>query len=185
MIINKTKKFMFIHIPKTAGTSLQNALTGSPVKPKHNYMKDVKYAGFFTFAFVRNPWDRLLSLHTYASERNLIKQKDFKQWLLFEEWWEGEEIKFNQQKDRLPYQRRPMSDWITDNNTIVVDFIGKFETLQTDINVLRKQHGIDIAPLSHINRTDHFHHRDVYDDEMKEFVSHHHKIDITNFDYEF
>src|SRR5690606_4582096 len=65
-------KCIFIHIPKTAGTSIINAITQQPVSgrlhlPWYIYEKanPSKFARYFKFAFVRNPWDRTFSAYNY------------------------------------------------------------------------------------------------------------------------
>ncbi len=57
---------IFIHIPKTAGVSLCEALYGTPII-SHARLRHYQvvydwqtYESYFKFAFVRNPWDRLL-----------------------------------------------------------------------------------------------------------------------------
>jgi len=188
MIINKEKKFIFIHVPKTAGYSLENSLEGDSVRPRHEYAQNIKpkYPDFFTFAFVRNPWERLLSLHTFSVKGGWIKEKDFKRWLLGGGWWEAEETRFGQHETRLPHQRRPMCDWLmNDEKELMVDFVGRFEFLHRDVGVLRKTHNITIEAVPHLNHSDHKHYSNKYDDEMKEFVTHYHKIDLETFEYTF
>ncbi|QDP01989.1 sulfotransferase family 2 domain-containing protein [Thalassotalea sp. PS06] len=68
-----TKKYecIFIHIPKTAGTSILNALQGKKVNRDHcsfhEYSRSdvIKYSEFFKFTFVRNPYDRAVSTYEY------------------------------------------------------------------------------------------------------------------------
>ena len=55
---------IFIHIPKTAGSSVAQALFGgSRHVPYFEYerINPRKFKRFFKFSFVRNPWDRLVS----------------------------------------------------------------------------------------------------------------------------
>ena len=66
MIINHNKKYVFVHIHKTAGTSISiNMLKsgGIKYKNKHSFITELEneYKNYFKFSFVRNPWDRLVS----------------------------------------------------------------------------------------------------------------------------
>ncbi len=57
-------KCIFVHIPKSAGTSVKNALFPNTKGPGHRMAMDYylenpkKYEEYFVFAFVRNPFDR-------------------------------------------------------------------------------------------------------------------------------
>ena len=75
MICHKSK-VIFIHIPRTAGTSVEKAFVGKDwfnidVSTKHIYASTARdyYAEFwdeyFKFSIVRNPWDRMLSLSKF------------------------------------------------------------------------------------------------------------------------
>ncbi|MBI2295663.1 MAG: sulfotransferase family 2 domain-containing protein, partial [Betaproteobacteria bacterium] len=90
MVLSDTRKFLFIHIPKTAGTSIQHVLEPYGVTDflaysrgierylsvKRQFPAHLRYADaaamltvdlsrFFKFTFVRNPWDRYVSLYEY------------------------------------------------------------------------------------------------------------------------
>src|SRR5690606_33346091 len=80
-------KCIFIHIPKTAGSSIITALNGSVSKRQHlpwyifQKSNPKKYEKYYKFAFVRHPVDRAVSAYNYLSkggnEKNdiIIKQK--------------------------------------------------------------------------------------------------------------
>jgi hypothetical protein len=68
VIIHK-HKCIFIHIPKTAGMSIQQGF-GREHNHNHPHKKPEDFSlsrwnSYFTFCFVRNPWDRLLSAYLY------------------------------------------------------------------------------------------------------------------------
>jgi hypothetical protein len=68
MLISKKKKFIFVHVQKTAGTSLrrvlrENASDARQWHGRHGHASSgiaeigrERWDQFFSFGFVRNPW---------------------------------------------------------------------------------------------------------------------------------
>jgi hypothetical protein len=75
-MIIKNKKLLFIHIPRTGGTSIEqsfgrprckegiNSLTQHNTLKQYSEKEDIN--SYFTFSFVRNPWDRLISWYLWS-----------------------------------------------------------------------------------------------------------------------
>jgi hypothetical protein len=79
MIIH-ARRLIFVHIQKTGGNAISTALGQNPDCPeKHFFARDLRelyctdvWNAYFKFAFVRNPWDRLVSwwsMHITAKAR--------------------------------------------------------------------------------------------------------------------
>lgn len=135
-----------------------------------------KWDGYFKFSFVRNPWDRLVSLYHY--KRDLFccvsKQTPFCEWLipyLLKDDFDSSEEDF-----------RTIRNWFDQNQ---LDFVGRFENLQEDYNYICDQIGKKRNFLPHIYKTDHRHYSCYYDDYLCDLVAKKYASDIKDYEYEF
>ena len=180
-MIDHTHRIIFTHIPKTGGTSIEKAISNRDWweddlrKEKHittNQAKKIykKYwKKYFKFSVVRNPWDLMVSWYKW---RNL--NCDYKKYLL----------EYNILTPLVPAVSA--ADYIlNDNNELQVDFVCKFENLHHDFQSMCKKSGIKNITLPHINKTNHKHYTEYYDDETREIVEQKYARDIEYFGYEF
>ena len=132
---------------------------------------------YFTFSFVRNPFDRVVSMWKFLQHPNHEK-----------EW-----IKIVGSLDKCDFKvfARKIKN-INTNITIPlshfttgVDFVGKCENLQKDFNVICDKIGIPNQELPHKNASKHKHYTEYYDDETKQIVAEKYAKDIEVFGYEF
>ncbi|MCM2291260.1 sulfotransferase family protein [Allorhizobium sp. BGMRC 0089] len=197
-----TDDYIFIHVPKTAGRAITKRLGGeSDAVPTHlpyHRLSDFNIASPFTFGFVRNPWDRLVSLYSFMCQKPLqsyesplyqqhIRDIGFKAWLLDDgffmkqdEHWQCESLQ--------PMQRRSQMFWLEG-----CDFIGRVETINDDFIRLRKQLGLKprlaewfgLPALSRKNASKRGAYRDYYDSRSIDFVAEHFAAEIDRFGYRF
>src|SRR6266542_4784756 len=77
-------------------------------------------------------------------------------------------------------------DWITDGkDSVLVDFIGRFERLQDDFAVVCSRIGVPCPPLPHEGRSVRTCYVEYYDDETRALVARRFRPDIDYFGYEF
>jgi len=180
--------FIFIHINKTAGTSLYRTL-GIPWK-RHLTSQEVidivgqeKWQKAFKFAFVRNPWDKVVSQYKYRIKTNQNRMKeneiDFNNWV----------IKAYKEKDLryfdLPKLFAPQAEWLKNNEgKIDMDFIGRFENLHNDFEKVSKELKLQ-KELPHLNKTNHKPYQDYYNKDSINIIENHYKEDIEMFGYKF
>ena len=75
----------------------------------------------------------------------------------------------------------PQTNWIVDNKgQILVDFVGRFENLETDFGVVcERLHRT--AALPHIRKSQHEHYRSYYNETTKNIVATRFAADIERF----
>ncbi len=202
MILNDKYNFLFVHIQKTAGSSITNVLNNLEftysLNHSHSFISSVeyKYHDYFKFSFVRNPWDRLVSWYNMMLNKSI--HNDFSNYLLnnstnFSEFLNLTEIiKETNEHNDLVETEYPKSiafnqlDYISDSNgNVLMDFIGRFENLEFDFNQIMKRIGVTDYSLLHLNKFEHKNYRHYYSSEDVEKVYKMYKRDIEYFDYKF
>jgi hypothetical protein len=185
-------RYIFIHIPKTAGTSILKYFKNTENGQIHEKISHNSYANSVgklkSFAMVRNPYDRLLSIFLHWRD-NLKRIK---------ETTEFEEFVLNLNKPKLwckPqfvykwYSRYidTQVSWISNRKNVpIVDYIIKFENINEDFNnFLVSEEFEDIKELPHTNKTSHTNYKDYYNDDMIKIVENKYKWDLEYFNYSF
>lgn len=199
-MISHSKKFIFIHIPKSGGTSVNSALkqycefppetqpgTRNPnileVYKKHINIETMKQSGvdindYFKFSIVRNSWARVLSLYFHRIQLDSrtidTQEKNFNDWV--KNVFLNEKLSHRYWANQL--------DYITINGVMVVDQIIRFENLLVGWDEVCKKLQIE-CQLPHHYKTVHSKYSDYYNEESKNIVHNIFKRDIKLFDYEF
>lgn len=173
-MLSNQLKVIFIHIPKAAGQSIEKCFlehhgiswqsrsalllkeNSDPGKgpPRlahltaseyvsHGYVSPKQFTDYFKFSFVRNPWARLVSEYKW---HGCNRKWSFKDWL----------------SDAFPQPGwtdnwrhvMPQYDYLFDSKgNSLVDFIGRFENLKDDFNIVREQVGVKLPDLPHANKS--------------------------------
>lgn len=181
--------YIFIHINKTAGTSIGKAI-GLPIKD-HLSAREViarigkeKWNMAYTFTLVRNPWDKVVSHYEYRRKKN--KTEIASRGITFSDWVK---MTYGKGKDNFYYDKprsfQPQVEWLKDDEgEITLDYIGKFESINRDFNHIKTAIGVD-AELPHLNASDHAAYQPYYNDETRDIVAHWFHEDIEVFGYNF
>lgn len=191
-ITSDRPRAIFVHIPKTAGTSVYRALRhkmNTGIIRDHTTAADWKtsmpgeWERKFTFTFVRNPWDRFISLYYWWNIFQLSGAKTPRDHpAAFQRWVKGG----CQVTGRGPLYQR---DWFLDENEEqLVTYIGRFETLAFDYATICDRlslpaHGT-LERLMSSNRPRRPY-QEFYDGETKEIIAANEKYIIDRFGYRF
>jgi len=206
MIISDKKRFIFVHIPKTAGSSIQSALSPYSIEKPHSHwsrilrhfnlpnhyqdfrftlhstlkeaqikMPDDTFQQYKKVAFVRNPWDRMVSSYAYkihgTKDKERTRNDDFETFL---------QAEFRRKKSQqVEYLQN------TDGK-LDCDFIGRFESLIKDYQTLGEVLDIQLPTLPTLNKSrGRRDYREYYNDASKALVARHYQDDIDLFEYTF
>ena len=226
-------KTIFVRVPKTATTSICEKLytadtfakyfVGGEAKSnnttqeveKHESIRQIRsntpedqFKDYFKVGFVRNPWDWLVSYHSYyntygSSEKKVLKEGKYQRisnrfaGLSFGDFLskveeELEEYNMNEDHDRssqVHYPHQPQHKYLVDDDGIVIDFVGRYENLQEAWSSLRDKLNIDNRyrdmELSRLNTSEREEYRTYYKDKDIERVHELYKRDIELFEYSY
>jgi Sulfotransferase family len=200
-MISFQKRFLFVHIPKTAGNSIQSVL--------RDYSEDELVAlrgeqdGIERFG-LRNPKYKVKKHSTLAEYRLALGEKEFGELYTFtcvrNPWdrvvsyyftptqkateWEAKKFK------KAILRLMPVADYLRlgegkEDPFANVNFIMRFENLAEDFRAVCQ--AVDVSPvaLPRYNRSSREHYSNYYNDELRELVRARFAPEIERFGYTF
>ncbi len=132
---------------------------------------------YFKFVFIRNPWDRMVSLYNFNIPFLQKEKGQGHRMPSFEDFLANE---------LNPFLRLQQCQYITDDSgRMIMDFVGRFENIDRDFLQLCGKLGISPVSLPHKNRIGHRHYSAYYTEETMRIVAEIFKDDIETFGYKF
>lgn len=199
ILVNEPVKCTFIHIPKTAGTSitawLQTNFTTTQTKGKKHCTVEIAQNMLgnlgFTFCVVRNPWDLAVSWYQFSIDRahrridlieknsNLenINKKKYNKQIALDTIEKLESLGFNNWIKQ--FDRKDQHHWAKD-----VDYVMKVENLNEDFKKIQLLLNCN-QNLNYLNKSNRKHYKEYYNDESIDIVKNKWKNDIDIFGYKF
>ncbi len=206
MIISHKHRFIFFAVPRTATHAVRQALRAyldegdweqqvlsgeqsipvpgiAAVRHGHISFQQVKsnlqaetWSSYFKFGFVRNPFDRYVSTCFFLNRRNA--------------GFAGNEAGLMRQalgntRFRQRVLVRPQHHLLTDGNgTIMMDYVGRYETLQESFDEICRHIGIAPSTLTRKNASKHRSYECYYDATLKQAVAGYYRKDFELFGYD-
>ena len=207
MIVSHQHRFIFTAIPKTGTHSVRQALREhlnaddleqvglfvdkrfpfaelAAIRHGHislqqirPYLGEEAFAGYFKFAFVRNPFDRFVSYCAFMTRANgafLANPQAVMRHVLF---------------TARPVQHvlfQPQHTFLTDaDGQLLSDAVGRVEQMQASYAALCERIGIASASLGQVNSSRRGSYRDYYDQPLIDGVADMYRRDLELFGYEF
>ena len=185
LLVNHAKKWAFIHIPKTGGTSVTEILCNIPetiTVNSHGTLNDLRgIEDYFIFSFVRNPYTRLSSWYEHKKRDGIHQPFD----------------SFIHSIDSLDYlffsQEYYLYHGKTDKKQI--SFVGKYENFENDLKKILDKLEIKYDNIPHLNsnlyykkhpnlNTDKLYKKYYTQQWMKDWVKEKYKNDFKLFGYD-
>lgn len=207
MIISHTHRYIFVPVPKTGTHAVRQALREhlgpddieqvglfvnkrfpypelAQVRHGHLSLGDVRphvgadvADGYFSFAFVRNPFDRFVSYCSFMTRENGVFDRDPRGTMR-----------------RIAFELRPMQHihfqpqctLLTDERgELAVDYVGRVEEMQRGYDEICSRIGIPSRPLDRVNASRRGDYRDYYDSGLIDAVAALYRRDLELFGYTF
>ena len=148
-----------------------------PARIARRVLGESLWQSAFKFAFVRNPWDWVLSNYVYKQRPDNVEPMDAEKVL-----WVRDNVKLRQ----LPIPYRTQHAFLCDEDgEIGLDFVGRFENFGSDFAKVAER--LEIAgDLGHLNENDKESRRDVrslFTGEAFDLVGELWAVDIEAFGY--
>ena len=200
-MISFQKRFLFVHIPKTAGNSIQSVL--------RDYSEDELVAlrdeqdGIERFG-LRNPKYKVKKHSTLAEYRAALGEMEFGNLYKFtcvrNPWDRMVSYYFTPTQNTSAWDRKkfrkaivkvlPVADYLRldkgkGDPFANVNYIMRFENLADDFRAVCAALDISPAPLPRYNRSAREHYSKYYDDELRELVGARFAAEIERFGYTF
>lgn len=196
MPIYDNHKLIFIHVPKCAGTSINNfympnleANFSEPSSFSFKYMfgrelqhitarrmsifAPLRFRKYFKFSLVRNPYDRIQSEYRWRKAWDVtVSNTTFSDFL--------SSVSYRQKDPHF----RPASDFIfSQNGKLLVDYVGKFEKIDTE---LKRINELAQLPLSNVLKKSNVTEREeLCTEKDRVFIRTFYAVDFDNFEYDY
>lgn len=109
---------------------------------RYRYIPKELFNNYYKFAFIRNPWDRVVSFYKYFGYQDTYDFKYFIQNILIKKLWVEKY-----------YFVRPQKEFIYNSiGEQCVNFIGRYENLIDDFNFVMKHLEIELLEIPHKNK---------------------------------
>ena len=195
MDTGKVRDVLFIHIPKTGGTTICNVLgiektrnaqaySFTPVTTGwycfgHGTYRDMTELSMvtpefleraYTFSFVRNPYDQVVSHWAFCAQN---KKWGMKPNTPFKEYVTGVMQRVSHHRPQWTYIK-----------SAPLNFLGHFEFFEEDLKLLAIELGLGAVEIPHLNASARPHYSEVYCKETKEIVEEFYAEDFQNLGYD-
>jgi hypothetical protein len=207
MLISDQHRFLFVHVQKTGGSTIDNNLSASlgdvrRIKEAHRHAPlerllqlEPGLADYWTAGFVRNPWARMLSWWRMVERFRDGAERGVERYLdhlsrnrfvagIIEKHPDFESFILEATEEH-PRLRKPQVEFMNADGRSA-DFIGRQESLEDDLHAIYDHLGLEWVELQSVNidpgRPDY---RDVYTPATRDRIAELFAADLAAYGYDF
>jgi hypothetical protein len=208
LLLSESKRFLFVHVQKTAGTSVTELLAPHALAPSasrfNKLVSDLRLRRDWRRCYLRRhaPLTRAERLLPTGLFRSLFKFGFVRNpWDRLVSWYsyilEDQQHHRHQRVHKLPDfaafvhskagKRRASQWWMLQDRAgrLGVDFVGRYESLERDVGEICSRLGIDFRPLPRAKSSRHAPFQAFYTPALADFVATHWAREIEAFGYRF
>lgn len=181
--VSDTPQFVWFRVAKVGTRTIYQALRDNNVRFTINGYQQTfdpkKYKDYFKFAFVRNPWDRVVSCYfdkVVSKCHKRFKECFGKDFEYFVHYLTRQDLANADAHIRLQTKLIPMNH---------VNFIGRQETMVEDLQHVLQTLGLQNLHVGHKHKSAHEHYSHYYNERTKAIIARLYKADIDAFGYQF
>ena len=207
MLISDQHRFLFVHVQKTGGSTIDNNLSASlgdvrRIKEAHRHAPldrllqlEPGLADYWTAGFVRNPWARMLSWWRMVERFRDGADRGVERYLdhlsrnrfvagIIEKHPDFESFVLEATEEH-PRLRKPQVEFMNADGRSA-DFVGRQESLEDDLHAIYDHLGLEWVELQSVNidpgRPDY---RDVYTPATRDRIAELFAADLAAYGYDF
>ncbi|MBX7186223.1 MAG: sulfotransferase family protein [Vicinamibacteria bacterium] len=196
MIVSMPRRVLFVHVHRTGGSTLRSLLLQrlpgaarlgsqhSPITEARGLLGE-EFDDYFKFAFVRNPWDRIVSWWMLLRQG---PRPPGSAGSTIPDTLEGYLLLCRDALIRggpRPFPAEQMSLLTDGEGPILVDELGRYENFDADARRICMRLGIGIEELPRAAATRHDHYATYYNDSARRLVAELYPRDLRGLGYEF
>jgi len=196
-------KAIYFDIPKVATSSIFSLIYKEVYnKEKDNYYDMYRFfpqvreidtdkkwfKEYYKFTFVRNPYSKIVSCYKDLIVKHKIKSiidcLGISEDASFKEFVSAVSKKTDKELGDMDTHIRPQHLYLYKNNKLLVDYIGRVESIKEDINIIFKKIGFNkVDEIPTLNRSAIDDYKKYYNDETRDIVFKRYKKDFELFNY--
>lgn len=184
--ISHTHRFVWFRVAKVASTTIKDIFSKQqikmPIMSSSYKFNPKRYKNYFKFAFVRNPWARVVSCYCQKVENKNPRWAFYyrecfdKGFDYFVDFIDRQDLTSADRHIRLQTALIPVDK---------VDFIGHLENFDADLKYVLNTIHVFPLRIHKKNPSNHLHYSRYYNEKTQEIIARKYQSDIETFGYHF